>query len=632
MPREARIRCVEGAEDEKIVLDINGERRGATLRIEGLTHRMVANPPEPVLDLIEVAAVVYAADAAMPRGGLKDAQMGARWRRRMAFEIPVRDPDLWNSAEVREPLEKTLGLLSDDHYSFTFVERTPEPTRIEFLNLRDADVAVSDVAMFSGGLDSLAGALEDLSVGGRRVALVSHQSSTKLAKAQSAIISELRKRFGAARVLHFPVSVQLGKGTNRESTHRSRSFLFAALGAAVAEMTHVDRVKFHENGVVSLNLPISGQVAGARATRSTHPQALADLGELFSAVLKRPFSVDNPLFWKTKTDVLALIRNAGARDLVRLSRSCGDVRGRTIMHPHCGRCSQCIDRRFAALAADMGDDDPVVDYEIDPLEGARRDVRDREMALGFVRNANAFSSMSLKDFVLSFGEVQRALGALDMTPDAAARRLFELHQRHGLSIRGVLDGRLSDVARGERDVEPDSLIAMIGRERFGGDGPAAITLASATEETKAVNDRNRHWVLRLEDRNGVVEIDGLGLIRGVAAELLHRLAKDHLQALGAGSPAEDHPFVKPSLLSQEWDLGEEVVRRRVNRLRRNVASRCEANGIAPPDINEIVENIPWRGYRLNPDHVRVYREPSEQISTARKDSRPLPRQPTASCE
>ncbi len=632
MPRDHLIRCVDSTGDESILLDVDGEQRGATLRIQGLSRRMVANPPEPVLDLVEIAAIVYAADAAIRRGGAKDAQMGARWRRRMMFEIPVRDPDLWNSADVKGSLEKTLGLLSDDHYAFAFTPRPPDPKRIEFLNLRDADLAVSSVAMFSGGLDSLAGALQDLSAPERRIALVSHHSSTKLAKAQTEIVSELRKRFGAARVLHVPVSMQLGKETNRESTHRSRSFLFAALGAAVAHMMDADHVTFHENGVVSLNLPISGQVVGARATRSTHPQALAGLGELFSAVFKKPMTVENPLFWKTKTEVLELIRNAGASDLVRMSRSCGDVRGRTKMHPHCGKCSQCIDRRFAALAAGMDEADPIEAYETDPLQGPRTDVRDREMALGYIRNATAFTSMSSTNFMLSYGEVQRALGALGMTPEAAAERLFNLHQRHGRSVKQVLDKRLSEVAIRADYADPDSLIAMIGRERFGGEAPAAITLAPTRNKEKPRSKADRAWVLRLGKNEREAEIEGLGRFRGVSAGFISRLSKDHFRALGNGLPAEDHPFVQARLLSQEWGIGEEVVRRRVNRLRREVTSRCEMNGIAPPDRNEIVENIPWRGYRLNPDHVRVYREPSEHISKDRKEPRPLPRQPGASCK
>ena len=41
------------------------------------------------------------------------------------------------------------------------------------------------------------------------------------------------------------------------------------------------------------------------------------------------------------------------------------------MHSHCGCCSQCLDRRFGALAAGLGEDDPEEMYEVDLLTGAR---------------------------------------------------------------------------------------------------------------------------------------------------------------------------------------------------------------------------------------------------------------------
>ena len=59
------------------------------------------------------------------------------------------------------------------------------------------------------------------------------------------------------------------KWMNLESTQRSRSFLYIAIGAAIAEMLGKSCVRFYENGVISLNLPICAQVVGAKATRTT---------------------------------------------------------------------------------------------------------------------------------------------------------------------------------------------------------------------------------------------------------------------------------------------------------------------------------------------------------------------------
>ena len=43
----------------------------------------------------------------------------------------------------------------------------------------------------------------------------------------------------------------------------------------------------------------------------------------------------------------------------------------TMLHPHCGQCSQCIDRRFAILAAGQEHEDPAEAYKVDLFLGER---------------------------------------------------------------------------------------------------------------------------------------------------------------------------------------------------------------------------------------------------------------------
>ena len=174
------------------------------------------------------------------------------------------------------------------------------------------------------------------------VVLVSHTSAPNMQRVQRELAYDLAKRAGNGKLLHVPVSLQMRQGSNRESTHRTRSFFFAALGVATARMFGLRRLRFYEKGVVSLNLPPPGQVVGSRATRSTHPQVLARFGRLFSGVFDEQIRVDNPAVWKTKTDVLSTIRDLGAQDLIRFARSCGEVRKMTRMYSHCGLCSTAL--------------------------------------------------------------------------------------------------------------------------------------------------------------------------------------------------------------------------------------------------------------------------------------------------
>ena len=132
------------------------------------------------------------------------------------------------------------------------------------------------------------------------MALVSHRSAPKIIDAQNYLIDQLRRRFGTDRILYVPVRANLKDDLGKEPTHRTRSFLFAAIGAVLAQLLDRQRICFFENGVVSLNLPPVGQVVGARATRTTHPQAMAGFRRVLSAIFGQSFDVTNSYAWMTK--------------------------------------------------------------------------------------------------------------------------------------------------------------------------------------------------------------------------------------------------------------------------------------------------------------------------------------------
>lgn len=313
MPRNEHLVLCGGVEEPRendassLSLNLHGTSANVRLQIADISRRLLANIPDVLLDLLEVASYVYAADSAIPRGGMIDAQMGKRWRRNFQFVIPVRRPDLWSSLPVSSALVETLSFLSDDDYEFKFRSLADPPPTADYFEFPDAEgtgFMPDEVILFSGGLDSFAGAVEELVAHGKKVALVSHRSATKIAGAQKHLVDQLRRRLGADRVLHIPVWANLDGSLGREPTHRTRSFLFAALGAVTARLFDRNRICFFENGVVSLNLPPVAQVVGARATRTTHPQVLAGFRRVLAAVLGHRFDVDNPFTWMTKSEVV----------------------------------------------------------------------------------------------------------------------------------------------------------------------------------------------------------------------------------------------------------------------------------------------------------------------------------------
>ena len=149
------------------------------------------------------------------------------WRQKFRFVIPVRQPGLWSSDLVMAALVETIGFLSDDDYEFEFRQLEKPPLVESYFPLsgaEDAKFAPDEVLLFSGGLDSFAGTVEELVAHGKKVALVSHRSASKITEAQNYLIGQLRHRFGADRVLHVPVRANLKNDLGKEPTHRTRCF------------------------------------------------------------------------------------------------------------------------------------------------------------------------------------------------------------------------------------------------------------------------------------------------------------------------------------------------------------------------------------------------------------------------
>jgi hypothetical protein len=202
-------------------LALNSARQNITLKLEDISKRLVENVPDLLIDLVEIATYVFCADQATSRGGEAQSGMGSDWRRSFRFISPVRNPDHWNSPNVLEPLCETLSFLSDDDYAFEFERATNPPPLERYLDLGGDEPAAftpDDVVLFSGGLDSLGGAIEELSSSAKRIALVSHRSSPKIFGHQRLLVAELKNQF-PKRLMHIPVLV--GRKRLRSESIRS---------------------------------------------------------------------------------------------------------------------------------------------------------------------------------------------------------------------------------------------------------------------------------------------------------------------------------------------------------------------------------------------------------------------------
>lgn len=451
---------------KRIDLDSTGSDPNVNIRIENVAKVFQQHLSPRLTDFLEIAAYVYAADCSTHRGRQwTDEYSTEPWGRDFAFVIPIREPVFWESEKISSLLTEVLNFLSNDRYSFRFVRldrECPDQQYLEFGEPEDWPFHRPDrVVMFSGGLDSLAGVVQTAQDGGKLL-LVSHRPAAALGSRQQKLFHELLKVF-PDQLFHVPVWINKAERFGQEPTQRTRSFLYAALGTVVAESVLAGGVRFFENGVVSLNLPVADEAIRARASRTTHPVALHLLQSLCSAITGRDFAVDNPYLFKTKTDVaMSLSTNRAAR-LISHTCSCAHLMFKSNAQWHCGSCSQCIDRRFAILAAGLQAHDSEADYVTDVFVGPRKVGPEKSMAVDYTRHGIELSRLSESELAARFNaELSRAV-RYEPKRSEAAEQLISMHKRHGEVVTRVLQEKIAEQAEKlvKGTIDDSSLLALV---------------------------------------------------------------------------------------------------------------------------------------------------------------------------
>jgi hypothetical protein len=453
-----------------------------TLRIENLSHRLVGAVDGRALDLVRIAAYLYAADQLVSRGGQADV-FGSRWQRRMALAIPVTDPACWNDPVIHEHLVRMLTFLTDDIWELSFSQAQDEARQLPLtMGTREVIGQPDSIVLFSGGADSLCATVELVLQQGRRPVLVSHRSNTVMQSRQTALASALRRVVSGWVFPHIGLVVNRRGDDAAETSQRTRAFLFAALGLAVSVSLGVPEVFFCDNGVVSINLPFTSGQFGAQATRSTHPRFIRELNELAVRLFPAAPQVRNSLASRTRADVLGILCATNTQDLLRHTASCAHPRGRTGDQRHCGVCSQCIDRRFATIAAGLQEFDPASDYEIDIFLDNLPQGVSRAMAVGYYNLALRLHETDSDQFLRRFPRLWDCLAHTGTSAEQSADMLTHLLKRHGDTVRKVMAQQIQMASPliAERRLPRYSLIRLFQ----GNSGPAsALPPASSTIAT-----------------------------------------------------------------------------------------------------------------------------------------------------
>ena len=300
-----------------------------------LPHSVRKLPHPPTIrawDFLSLALAVYGADRLVLRGNSPDG-----WTRVIALDVEVVDPAPWQAQAMQ--LAEALRFLSGDIWYVKFQAGGRPPPDFP-PSLTDRDCA----CLFSGGLDSLIGAI-DLIGTNRRPLLVS-QASPK----EGPVQQYLAHQIGLSNYRFEGRAIERAEPPYEPSS-RARSMLFFAYGALAADGLGGELI-VPENGLISINPPLTRRRIGSLSTRTTHPHFVDSLQSIFDKVDLK-VKINTPYSYKTKGEMLRQCADqALIARLAAPSYSCG--KGKRL-NKHCGRCLPCLIRRASFYAAGMSD-------------------------------------------------------------------------------------------------------------------------------------------------------------------------------------------------------------------------------------------------------------------------------------
>ena len=420
-------------EQPDLTLSFCGPGRNFALDTPEIAAALGGAVPPRWLDLLEVAAAVYAADVAFLRGENED------WVRSTRFLIPVRDPAFWRDAEPQ--LALALYVLSHDSYTFDFrvregsAEAPREPAR-----MAGADC----VALLSGGIDSFAGAAMLLGTGRRPVFVAHRPQNPMVVASQEHVRRWLEQTFGAPlRCVAAACGPARGRESGeveeelrypypppaeRETSQRTRSFLYMALGALACRACGAEQLICPENGVLAVNVPLTSARVGGYSTAGARPQTLVEFRRLIEA-LGLSLSVDNPFLYQTKGQLVGdILRRYFPPEAVQGTLSCW-MTGR-LSRP-CGTCVPCLVRAVAMHTAGL----PPEAHAADPFQ------------TGAEAGPDSAARANLVDLLTLAGRFQRLTDAellraypllLELTPEVSLPGVLQMLRRFAAEAHAAL--------------------------------------------------------------------------------------------------------------------------------------------------------------------------------------------------
>ncbi|HEY2495893.1 MAG TPA: 7-cyano-7-deazaguanine synthase [Candidatus Angelobacter sp.] len=390
---------------------------------------------EPLLaDLVNVAVSIHLAD----RLALKECFINdklVRCHRLINLRIAVDDCRLWRDEQILQRLRRVLGFLSQDTWSFDFVQRRERrQSEAQQLLFSASNLSNAEVALFSGGLDSLAGSANQMARCAERpfIAVSASPSNIHLGR-QSKQFKAVKNAFSLKGThVVFKYCMRGASKSLQEPSRRTRGFVFLVLGAVTALTAGVKRLTVHENGFGAVNLPYDSSQLGVDLTRAMHPTNLQNFSELISFITGQPFAIRNDSIFMSKAEMCKTAATQVVAGVIKDTFSCD---GLTRTGYHCGYCTSCLLRRLALESAGLQTLDhgkylnDLTDRAFHPklhqLWGLRAMAWQAARLRSCLKGLNSWSSL-----LSEFPEIQLAAADLTSESEDVPQELCRLYNQH----------------------------------------------------------------------------------------------------------------------------------------------------------------------------------------------------------
>jgi 7-cyano-7-deazaguanine synthase in queuosine biosynthesis len=318
------------------------------------------------IDLVNVMAAVY----------YNDISTNKIPPRAINLDVPVYLVEKW--IECKPLLQKLLKWVSEDDFYVSFYENTePESTVSAYI---DTVGNKDTVTLFSGGLDSFAGAFHNISYGVKSDYLGFINKGEERTKQK--VIREFYNKVFVNSSVHLIEKHPIKKTYYTQST-RSLLYLSLAVARGLTDKRY-NQVQIFENGVLSLNPELRGRYT----TKTTHPYTIYLFNQLLQH-LDIDIVIHNPFIFKTKGQIFQGFSDDFKQQIAG-TFTCGQSRvSPTRNHKgQCGVCVPCLLRKISLAANELEGYDSDYYY---PYEIKLADIQEDDYRKDYASNFEYFS-------------------------------------------------------------------------------------------------------------------------------------------------------------------------------------------------------------------------------------------------